>query len=259
MIDYNYHTHTYRCGHAFGTEREYIEKCISLGIKVLGFSDHILFEFGDEDQKAKFNSYIETINLLKEEYKDKIEIHLGFECEYLEERRDYFEHLLKDKKVEYLILGQHFAVVKNKPTYFPSYKDLKKEGNLANAYYRAIKSAVKTGLFTYIAHPDFVIKNFTVINKKYLRISRKICKLAKKYNIPLEINLNGLKNHYNHMDQPTWYPNDEFFKIAGEVGNDVIIGIDAHELEFFDRAKYDIAEEMIKKYNLHEIKRLNFK
>ena len=37
----NYHTHTTRCKHAYGSEREYIEAAIALGIKTLGFSDHI--------------------------------------------------------------------------------------------------------------------------------------------------------------------------------------------------------------------------
>ena len=36
----NYHTHTTRCKHANGTEREYIEKAIEAGYQVLGFSDH---------------------------------------------------------------------------------------------------------------------------------------------------------------------------------------------------------------------------
>ena len=36
----NYHTHTVRCHHAIGSEREYIEKAISRGFKKLGFSDH---------------------------------------------------------------------------------------------------------------------------------------------------------------------------------------------------------------------------
>ena len=36
----NLHTHTTRCRHAFGTEREYIEAAITQGIRVLGFSDH---------------------------------------------------------------------------------------------------------------------------------------------------------------------------------------------------------------------------
>ncbi len=36
----NYHTHTWRCHHAKGTEREYVERAIEGGLKILGFSDH---------------------------------------------------------------------------------------------------------------------------------------------------------------------------------------------------------------------------
>ena len=36
----NYHTHTYRCGHAVGTERDYVEAALKAGIRTLGFSDH---------------------------------------------------------------------------------------------------------------------------------------------------------------------------------------------------------------------------
>ena len=35
----NYHTHTWRCRHADGTEREYVERAIEGGLKILGFSD----------------------------------------------------------------------------------------------------------------------------------------------------------------------------------------------------------------------------
>lgn len=33
----NYHTHTWRCRHADGTEREYVERAIEGGLKILGF------------------------------------------------------------------------------------------------------------------------------------------------------------------------------------------------------------------------------
>ena len=36
----NYHTHTTRCNHAVGSEREYVEKAIELGFSELGFADH---------------------------------------------------------------------------------------------------------------------------------------------------------------------------------------------------------------------------
>ena len=36
----NMHTHTTRCHHAAGEDREYVEKAIEAGYDVLGFSDH---------------------------------------------------------------------------------------------------------------------------------------------------------------------------------------------------------------------------
>lgn len=36
----NYHTHTFRCKHADGEDKEYVEAAIKAGIKTLGFSDH---------------------------------------------------------------------------------------------------------------------------------------------------------------------------------------------------------------------------
>ena len=33
----NYHTHTKRCQHAVGEDREYVEAAIAAGIQVLGF------------------------------------------------------------------------------------------------------------------------------------------------------------------------------------------------------------------------------
>ena len=32
----NYHTHTWRCKHASGTERTYVEQAIAAGLKILG-------------------------------------------------------------------------------------------------------------------------------------------------------------------------------------------------------------------------------
>ena len=43
----NYHTHTKRCGHASGEDREYVESAIEAGLEVLGFADHCRFVYPD--------------------------------------------------------------------------------------------------------------------------------------------------------------------------------------------------------------------
>mgnify|MGYP003322755873 CR=1 FL=1 len=258
MVDYNYHTHTFRCGHAKGTEREYIECAIARGIKVLGFSDHIIFEDKDEESKAKLEDYIKTINTLKEEYKDKIEIHLGFECEHFDDRADYFKYLLKEKGIEYLVLGQHYIEDRHGNRY-DLFKKLQHPHKIAKRYYHCVKKAFESGLYAYFAHPDLFTRAFGKIDRYYLKYARKICELAKKYNIPLEINLNGIFQRKVRHLPPESYPYEPFFKIAGEVGNDVMIGVDAHIPELILNADYEWAESIIKKYNLHHVTRLNLK
>ena len=41
----NYHTHTWRCNHASGNERQYVENAIKAGLEVLGFADHTPYPF----------------------------------------------------------------------------------------------------------------------------------------------------------------------------------------------------------------------
>mgnify|MGYP000697771308 CR=1 FL=1 len=41
----NFHSHTVRCQHAVGEEREYVEEAIKEGFEVIGFSDHSPYLF----------------------------------------------------------------------------------------------------------------------------------------------------------------------------------------------------------------------
>ena len=87
-MDYNYHTHTSRCGHATGSDEEYVKRAIEAEIKHLDFSDHIPFIFpdGHEDNwrvpMDKAEEYVKSIRHLAEKYRDKVDIIIGFEMEY---------------------------------------------------------------------------------------------------------------------------------------------------------------------------------
>ena len=102
-LNYNYHTHTYRCGHAKGKDKDYVNAAIANGFKVLGFSDHVILKGykqpGIRGNYSQLNNYIKSINRLKKAYDGKIEIHLGFECEYFPSMMDYYKKLLKEKGI----------------------------------------------------------------------------------------------------------------------------------------------------------------
>lgn len=103
----NYHTHTKRCGHAYGEDEDFVLSAIKYGIKELGFSDHISFKnisapYMRQD-RSMLSDYISSISHLKEKYKDKIKIHLGFEAEYIEEFVEDYKDLLENHSIEYMI------------------------------------------------------------------------------------------------------------------------------------------------------------
>ena len=159
----NYHTHTKRCGHATGTMEEYIINAIEAGYKVLGFSDHAPFpgvvQEGIRMTYDMLDSYIQEFQRLKEKYRDHIELHIGLEAEYVEKFEDYYRYLLKEKGIEYLLLGQHCFI--NDDNQFEWY-------GRSRAYKRVedMIKGIKSGLFSYCAHPDIFIDENSIHTKQ---------------------------------------------------------------------------------------------
>lgn len=250
----NYHTHTSRCNHASGEEREYVECAIRGGLKILGFSDHTPQYFPNgyysdfRMRTDEFENYVDTVRSLKKEYANDIEIHLGLEVEYYP---DYFEELLKHASeygVEYFLLGQHLPgnEIGESPVSAPT-----KDAAFLERYCSQVTEALESGMFTYFAHPDII--HYTGNRKIYETNIRKICQVAKKQQIPLEINLLGIRDRRH-------YPNADFWKIVGEEGCQVILGADAHTPEDVWRPT-DIlmAQRLIEKYNLNLIDTVTFR
>ena len=84
---YNFHSHTTRCGHAQGTDEEYVIAAIKEGFRYYGMSDHVMIPFINQPKirgtyDVDFASYIDSFNTLKNKYKKDIDLHLGMEVEY---------------------------------------------------------------------------------------------------------------------------------------------------------------------------------
>lgn len=219
----NYHTHTPRCRHASGSENEYIEKALSRGLEILGFSDHTPYLFpGDYYSTFRMfpeqtEDYFTTIERMKKEYAGKITIYSGLEAEYYPKHFSALIDLIKPYHPDYLILGQHFT----RNEYDGDYSGAPTEDErILRAYVDQLIEGISTGLYSYIAHPDLI--RFTGDEAVYEKHIQRLCEAAKKLEIPLEINMLGLEGNRH-------YPCDRFWKIAAGVGNDVVLGCDAHE------------------------------
>lgn len=225
---FNYHTHTYRCGHAVGNEEEYVQAAIKAGFKTLGFSEHMGFEGWDDPNERIFyndlDKYLEDMYALKAKYKDQINIRVGFESEYFE---DSIEHLKKYRdKCDYMICGQH-ALDRNNHYYdIPPYDEDKYIEIMAEQ----VCAGIHSGLFKYVAHPDYFMLSKCDFTKRKAAAIKKIAQCAKESDVVLEINLKGPK--YGGRDYEGkysyYYPNYRVFEIIAEVGAKVVFGYDAH-------------------------------
>ena len=199
FINANYHTHTYRCQHAIGDDRAYVEQAILNGMKVLGFADHCPWVY-DTDyvskirmKPAEVDDYFSSLQSLKKEYEKDITIYIGLESEYIPELMEKQDKLLADYPLDYMILGQHF----NEPEYNSHYN-----GNGTNSleqftrYIDLIIEGMESGRYKYVAHPDLLY--YTRDEKTRVEQYTRLCRYFKEHNYPIEINLVGVKHdaHY---------------------------------------------------------------
>lgn len=227
----NYHTHTARCHHATGADEEYIKRAIAEGIKILGFSDHAPYIYPEGYESfykmtpGESGEYFSSLRHLRNKYKDKIEIHIGYEAEYYPALWDVtFDFWKKSNIPEYLILGQHFVREEFSKTGERIVHSARgtDERDMLSRYVDTVIEGLETGAFTYLAHPDVI--NFYGDEDFYKEEVERLVVRAKELSIPLEVNLLGmhLKRHY---------PTPLFWEVASKHSPDVILGTDAHEPE----------------------------
>jgi len=247
-LDYCFHTHTKRCGHAQGEDEEYVLEAIKNGFKVVGFSDHIMYpDFDQPHVRGNFSllqDYVDSITNLKEKYKDKIQILLGFEAEFYPNYMDYYKELFEKYHFDYMILGEHFLLQDGGGMVYACTLDAK---DYIDEYLYLIEEACKTGMFTYIAHPDLFVGMFPKFNEECEGYARRVCEIAEKYQMPVEINLHGLFYHHSeHLD----YPCEDFWRITKEYNLQYCIGIDAHNPNEFTKNFFEEAFAIINKYDI---------
>ena len=218
----NYHTHTFRCRHAVGQDREYVETAVARGLQVLGFSDHVPMVFADGHESnfrvpvGQLEDYVNSVPSLRDEFKGEIDIRLGFEMEYYPDTFEGTMAMLRPYPVDYLLLAQHFndsgEAIYNPVTQFSR--------DALTTYVDRVIEGMETGVFSCVAHPDLF--HFLGPDRVYRREMTRLCQRAKALDMPLEINALGLR-------QGRCYPNERFWPIVRELGCRAVLGCDAHD------------------------------
>lgn len=255
MFTANYHTHTKRCGHATGEDEEYVREAIVHGFRYLGFSDHVMLPGFSEPyvrgDYSLFSDYVNSIRSLAKKYQEQITLYVGFEAESFPSYYMYYKELLANGVIDYLILGNHCAMDDNhqittrfshitSPSQLYLYRDL------------AIQ-ALSSGMFFIFAHPDYFMMSIENFDSDCKKVSRDLIEAAMAYDVPLEVNLAGIRNGEIRIGKERrWrYPTDEFFRLVSKYHAKCILGADAHAPSQLNASDAEFAAvEFVKQHDL---------
>ena len=246
----NYHTHTYRCRHAGQwQDAEYAAAALAGGYQVLGFSDHTPWPYhsgyvsGDERiPMDALEDYFDSITALRRQYRGRLTMYVGLECEYFPDYMDWLREL--HARTDYLILGNHFY---RTDEFGAPYFGVTTTAADIRRYLDMTLAGMQTGLYRYLAHPELPMACYPAFDEVCLDLSRQICRAAKALGLPLEYNLMGMaKRARGYYTDTVGYPAPEFWRIAAEEGCTAIIGVDAHRpVMLSDTAAFLAAREFI--------------
>lgn len=251
-MKHNFHTHTTRCRHALGTDEEYVKAALESGFDVLGFADHAPWTFATDYVSHcrmpadQWPDYRQSVLTLKQRYAGQIDVRLGLECEYYHRYRDQLCRM-RDEGCEYFILGCHFLHTEEE---FPYIASECRRDDAVLQYAEEVTKGVRTGLFSYIAHPDLYMMYRDEMNPACLEAADMICQAAREARIPLEYNLLGLLSEMTGHSRG--YPNADFWRYIRKWDNDVILGVDAHEpAQLRNQLVWDTALDRLNALDFH--------
>lgn len=221
-----FHVHTSRCGHAeLCPDEDYVRKAILCGYKDIWFSDHGPFPGDPFYARMKFNeldNYLTSTTELKNKYDGQITIHCGLEIEYFLKYESYYQKLIDEERLDFLLLGQHMGVRPNGKYTF-NYNS-----NLETPYIiDGIENGVLTGYFDAVAHPDRAFRHNTSFSSEDVQLRNELISLLKQLQIPVE------KNSASYRDYSLAY---RFFW-DNDAELNVIFGADAHSISDIDLFK----------------------
>lgn len=230
----NFHVHTFRCHHAEGDAEAYVRAAQEQGLTTVGFSDHT--PLPDNHWKSirmhpdELPGYCTEVRRAAADHPE-ITVFLGLECEYDPAYVEYYQKVLLEKhQVDFLAGGAHWFPWRGKR--LSLYDELETASHLA-AYAEHLIASMESGLFAYIAHPDFFARSYTDWDENAAAASRDIIAAAAATGTPLEINTNGFRKDpiQSAAGPRPGYPLPAFWEMAAEHQVAVVVNSDAHRPE----------------------------
>ena len=242
-----------------------IERAIQLGFHSLGFSRHSYTPFSeyntktDEQALASRLEYIRDIESLKAEYSDRIKIFLVYEFDlYSPEAPIGFEYVIGS--MHYPIHNGHYVNMDRDAEAVRKIirEDFGGDGLMyAKNFYENAAKLPDIYPFDIVGHFDLVTKHsekysfFDTDSHQYNSYALEaLCAVAEKIKI-FEVNTGAIARGY----RTTPYPAPFIMQAIKDLGCDIIISSDCHNMDYLD-CYFDEALEYAKSFGFNHIMEL---
>lgn len=244
----NYHTHTRWCRHGVGEIKDFVDFAFRAGLEEIAITEHVPLP-GNPDKKDRmqfeeFPLYDADFNQVIDEYKGKIRIRKGFECEYYPHMLETYRMYKEQYGYEIFILGQHVDIRRT----FDNFH-LSEPWQLA-LYADNLCEGLETGFFDFLCHPDLVMIGYRKVDNAMLDAMDRIFAACGRLKIPVEINAAGIKHSYGYPDREVW-------QLARGYELSCVVNSDAHKVEELTGEHITRAEEFAAEFGLKHIKKLD--
>jgi histidinol-phosphatase (PHP family) len=161
----DYHVHTPYCGHAKGKIIEYVNSAISLGLSEIGFADHLgryyltptqrrrYWDWGMDDRNLA--RYVAELLELRDIFADRITIRIGLEADYIEGAEDILESIVGRYPFDFILCSVH-CIPQLGWKHLADYAKFPDTSVVYKEYFRLARAALRTGMFSALAHLDFI-------------------------------------------------------------------------------------------------------
>lgn len=248
----NYHAHTFYCGHSTNILDELIQLAIDEGFSHFGVSEHMPIFTNPEREitPTEFKQLLSEVAAAKIKYQGKIKFYFGLECEYHPEMHELVNGYFKMPEIDYLIFGNHsFGSLLFNTVELEEVPD--KLVMLADQYHNA-ETAFASGMFSCFNHPDWFLRAYNGWDEHTLELTKKYIALAIKYDIPLELNLNGMYAQKLGHGGAYMYPHEAFWLEVAKTNVPVIIGVDTHTYKLMSNEIWNEGLQLIRKWGLEK-------
>jgi len=219
----DYHIHT-RYSDGKRDPEAYIDAALRLGLKEIGFSDHLNPSGGDTDwcmDHSGLPAYADHILRLRRKNKD-IAIRLGLEIDYLPGKEEVTERIINSFPFDFIIGSVHYLgqeTVDLGPGFYIG-KDI---DLIYENYFNLVCEAASTGFFDIMGHPDLVRIHRFRPEADITHLYSMMASAFEIYDVAFELNTNG-----RNKPLQDFYPDRQYLSLFAEHGVPVSVNSDAH-------------------------------